>query len=77
MELSAKGELLIPTSIVPTPRKYPLDNLDHLATIMRHIPSEHRLQYHDPNELGTLDDRLTSSNIERRSTAPTTNPGIC
>jgi hypothetical protein len=35
------------------------------------------LQYHDTNELDTSDERLTSSNIERRSTAPTTNPGIC
>jgi hypothetical protein len=58
MKLSAKGELLIPTSIAPTPRKYPLDNFDHLATIMRHIPSEHRLQYHNTNELDTLDERL-------------------
>jgi hypothetical protein len=44
MELSTIGEVLIPTSIAPTPRKYPLDNLDHLITIMRHIPFEHRLQ---------------------------------
>jgi hypothetical protein len=43
---------------------------------MRHIPSEHRLQYHNTNELDTLDERLTSSNIERKSTAPTTHPGI-
>jgi hypothetical protein len=77
MELSAKAELLIPISIAPAPRKYPLDNLDHIATIMRHIPSEHRLQYHDINKLDTLDERLRSSNIERRSTAPPTNPGIC
>jgi hypothetical protein len=76
MELSAKGELLIPTSIAPRPRKYPLDNSDHLTTIMRHIPSEHRLQYHNTNKLDTLDERLTSSNIARRSTAPPTNPGI-
>ncbi len=77
MEHSAKGEILIPTSIAPTPRKYPVDNLDDLATIMRHIPSEHRLQYHNTNELDTLDERLTSRNIERRSTVPTTNLGIC